>query len=54
MVELYEYFFEKTPKASYLYLVMEYCEGGKIFNRYLNSYKKNYINIENEARRIFK
>ena len=34
IVELYEYFYEVTENANYLYLVMEYCEGGKIKNKF--------------------
>ena len=33
---------------------MEYCEGGKIYNRFLKTKKMNFKNIENEARKIFK
>ena len=35
VVQLYEYFFETIENVNYLYLVMEYCEGGKIYNKYL-------------------
>jgi calcium-dependent protein kinase len=45
-------YYETYDDSKYIYLVMEYCKGGELFDKITNS--KNGVFMENDAKKIMK